>query len=59
MYDPVVLRAKMHARKIEHARASFRKSISAGRAPYWKRPMRTAMSLSVAFAAGWLVATIF
>lgn len=59
MHDPVVVRALMRQREIERYRASLRKPTLAHQTQYWKRPMRTAMSLSVAFAAGWLAASIF
>ena len=59
MHDPVIVRALMREREIERYRASLRKPTLARRTRYWKRPVRTAMSLSVAFAAGWLAASIF
>ncbi len=59
MHDPVIVRALMREREFERYRASLKKLNMAHRSRYWKSPMRTAMSLSVAFAAGWLAASIF
>ena len=59
MYDPVVLRAQMREQEHERQRASVRKAVLAQRASLRQNPLRTAMSLSVAFAAGWLIASIF
>jgi hypothetical protein len=51
MYDPVVVRAKINARDYQPA------SIQRPRLVWrWKYPARTAI---VAFAAGWLAASIF
>jgi len=59
MYDPVVLRAQMREQEHEHQRASMRKEVLARRVSLRQYPLRTAMSLSLAFAAGWLIASIF
>ena len=59
MHDPVIVRALMREREIERYRASLRKPALAHRTRYRKSSMRTAMSLTVAFAAGWLIASIF
>jgi len=59
MYDPVVLRAQMREQEHERQRASVRKDVLARRVSVRQYSLRKAMSLSVAFAAGWLIASIF
>ncbi len=54
MYDPVVVRAKIHAQDFQPV-SNQRPRL--GRR--WKYSVGTAMSLTVAFAAGWLMASIF
>ena len=54
MYDPIIVIAKMRAREFDPP--SIQESRLAGR---WKYSIRTPMSLSVAFADGWLVASSF
>ena len=58
MYDPVVLRARNHQKEYGEHRASSRKFMPGYQTRSWKGLVRTAMSLSVAFAAGWLAASI-
>ena len=53
-------RASHVARQVLPNQATYLKWLSAPhRTRFRKSPMRTAMSLSVAFAAGWLIASIF
>ena len=60
MFDPILVRALMKERELEMRRAAnIRNLRPAQRVKLRKSPVRTAMSLSVAFAAGWLVASIF
>jgi len=59
MYDQVVVRAQIRDREFERKRASMRTPTSTHRARFWKSSIGTAMSLSAAFAAGWLIASIF
>lgn len=56
MYDPVVVRARISALKMEQERSAIQR-MGPKRGPrIWRKLVRTAI---VAFAAGWLVASIF
>ncbi len=56
MYDPVLVSAKISALKVEQTRSTNQR-LGAERKPrYWRNLARTAI---VAFAAGWLAASIF
>ena len=59
MYDPVIVSARICALKIEQDRSALRSLIPQGGPSYQTNLVRTAMPLSVAFAAGWLVASVF
>ena len=60
MHDLILVRAQLQERKLEARRAAILRNLRpAQRVRPWKSPARTAMSLSVAFAAGWLAASIF
>ena len=60
MYDSIFVSAQLQERKLEARQAAILRNLKPiqGVSPR-KIPVRTAMSLSVAFAAGWLVASIF
>jgi hypothetical protein len=57
MYGPMLLRIRRRELEFERRRALQLAMVS--RTPHRKTSIRTAMSLSVAFAAGWLAASIF
>jgi len=58
MYDQVVTRARMRTQEHERYRASLRKPALRRQSHSWSRALRTALSWSVAFAAGRLAGGI-
>ena len=60
MYDSIFVSAQLQERKLEARRVAILRNLKpAQRVSPRKIPVRTAMSLSVAFDAGWLGASIF
>jgi len=59
MYDQVVTRARMRVQDHESHRAPLGEPALGRHALSWKNPVRTALSWSVAFVAGWLAASYF
>ena len=59
MFDPILVSALMKERELEVRRAAVMRDLKPAQGVKPKKsPMRTALSLSVAFAAGWLAASI-
>jgi len=57
-YDPILVRTQSKERMLEAQQAAFlRNRMTPQRSRPWKRPARSAMFLSLAFAAGWLAAS--
>ena len=58
-YDPILVRTQSKERMLEAQQAAYLRNRMTGqkRKRPWKGPARSAMFLSLAFAAGWLAAS--
>lgn len=58
MHDPVIIRARLRELEKSHVRSMIQNENPSLRARNRMNPFRRAMSLSLAFAAGWFLASI-